>query len=266
MINYNDLSNEAKAEIINKLYWEDNLSFKDIADKLHTYANKILRDANKFGIKKKNKSQAQKNALKTGRIQHPTKGKVRTEEEKTSIGLGVMKSWDNMNKETLKQKKIIFQQLWSQKSKEEKNDMLKKANTAVRKTSKVGSKLEHFILNYLINIGFKTEFHKEQILVNTKLQIDIFLPTLNIAIEIDGPSHFSPVWGEDALVKNMSYDKKKTGLILGKGYKLIRIKQTKDFSKARALVICDKLKNAIELLNQDKTTNIVEIGDSDAQS
>lgn len=266
MKNYDDLSDEAKANLINKLYWEENLSFKDIASKHNTYANKILRDAKKLGIKRKNKSEAQKNALQTGRIQHPTKGKIRTEEEKQNIGLGVMKSWDSMDESQIKQKRIVAQKLWDQKSDDEKMNMLQKANLAVRKTSKVGSKLEHFVLNYLIDNGFKTEFHKEQILANTKLQIDIFLPTLNIAIEIDGPSHFAPVWGEDALAKNISYDKKKTGLILGKGYKLIRIRQTKDFSKARALLICDDLKNAIKLLTKDKTTNTIEIGDSDAQS
>ena len=89
--------------------------------------------------------------------------------------------------------------------------------------------LTRFILDSLLQDGYKVDFHKEQSLLNTKLQIDLFLPSMNTAIEIDGPSHFLPVWGEDALAKNISYDQKKQGLILGKGLALIRIKQTKDF-------------------------------------
>jgi very-short-patch-repair endonuclease len=72
------------------------------------------------------------------------------------------------------------------------------------------------------------------------------LPNLNIAIEVDGPSHFLPVWGEDTLNKNKQYDNKKTGLILGKGLVLIRIKQTKEFSKARASILYDELNKYIK--------------------
>ena len=76
---------------------------------------------------------------------------------------------------------------------------------------------------------------------------------MGIAIEIDGPSHFLPVWGEDALKKNISYDQKKQGLILGRGLTLIRIKQTKDFSKARAQQTCDNLYLLINSIDTTKT-------------
>jgi hypothetical protein len=264
MKNYNDLSDAAKMDMINELYTKLNTSFRDIADKYNTYPNKILRDAKRLGIKIKTKSEAQKNALQTGKHKHPTKGRERSETEKQNIGMSVMKTWDELGEEELKKKKLVYQELWNKKSDDEKANMLHKANLAVRHSSKVGSKLEHFVLNFLIDQGFKTEFHKEHILANTKLQIDIFLPTMNIAIEIDGPSHFAPVWGEDVLQKNIVYDKKKAGLLIGKGYKLIRIKQTKDFSKARANLICSNLLVSLKNLDKNKSnTNIIEIGDTD---
>jgi very-short-patch-repair endonuclease len=108
------------------------------------------------------------------------------------------------------------------------------------------------------------DFHKEQTLSNTKLQIDIFIPSLNVAIEIDGPSHFLPVWGDDTLQKNIKYDNKKTGLVLGKGCALIRIKQTRDFSNARAEILWEKLS---EILSSIKTKfpnpqdRLINIGD-----
>ena len=115
--------------------------------------------------------------------------------------------------------------------------------------------LEKFILNSLLSDGYKVIFHQEQTLSNTKLQIDIMIPSINTAIEIDGPSHFLPVWGDEALERNVKYDQKKEGLIIGKGLYLIRIQQTKDFSKTRALLVYDKLKNALEQIKNNTNKN-----------
>ena len=52
-------------------------------------------------------------------------------------------------------------------------------------------------------------------------------------------------------VKLPKYDKKKTGLIIGKGLALIRIKQLSDFSKTRALVIYKKLSEAIDVVKNN---------------
>jgi len=79
---------------------------------------------------------------------------------------------------------------------------------------------------------------------------------MNIAIEVDGPSHFLPVWGDEVLAKNIKYDQKKTGLILGKGLKLIRIKQTHDFSQARSLGVYEKLIQAISQIKLSNTKSI----------
>ena len=152
---------------------------------------------------------------------------------------------------------------WENKSEDEKEFILKQANAAVRESSKTGSKLEKFLFKELLSDGLVVEFHKEQSILNTKLQIDLFVPTLNLAIEVDGPSHFEPVWGDDALSRNKKYDNKKTGLMIGKGLFLIRIKQEKEFSKARAILVLNKLRSSIEqiksgIVNQDK---VIYIGD-----
>ena len=64
------------------------------------------------------------------------------------------------------------------------------------------------------------------------------------------------MWGTDTLAKNQKYDQKKTGLILGKGLNLIRIKQTHDFSKARAYTVYQKLISAISTMANSKTRSI----------
>lgn len=262
-MNYSKLSKQQKADLINKLYIKENQSFADIAALCNTYANKIRRDALSFNIPIRNKSDAQKNALNTGKHKHPTKGQERSEIVKNKIGNSVMESWDNLSDSELQNRKKIAKKNWEKLTEDEKEAMQRSATTAVRVASKVGSKLEKFLLNALLKDGYSVDFHKEQSLVNTKLQIDIFLPALTIAIEVDGPSHFSPVWGQDSLNKTITYDQKKEGLIIGKGWHLIRIKQTKDFSNARARNCYSKLCEAISSIktSSDKTIKSLTIED-----
>lgn len=248
---YNNLSDIDKKALIEKLYLHENKSLQDIAKQYNTYANKIRRDAKSFGIKMRNKSEAQKNALKTGNHKHPTKGTTRSQETKDKIGYKILDNWSNMTDTELENRKEKAKKNWEALSQDQKDLMLKSANNAVRLTSKVGSKLEKYLLNFLLENNIKVDFHKEQTLSNTKLQIDLFLPSIDTAIEIDGPSHFLPVWGNDTLKKNIVYDNKKQGLIVGRGWVLIRIKQTKDFSKSRAKIIGNKLLNIIRTI-QDK--------------
>jgi very-short-patch-repair endonuclease len=61
-------------------------------------------------------------------------------------------------------------------------------------------------------------------------------------IEVDGPSHFLPVWGEDRLQKQMKADLDKNGLILSKGFVMIRIKALKT---RLSLVDEEDLKNLV---------------------
>lgn len=254
-------NDKEKASIIHEMYIIKRMSFYDIANNLGTYANRIRRDAKKFNIPIRDKSSAQKNALTTGKHSHPTKGKQRPNDTKTKIGKGVMENWENLSEKEKQKRKIVSKQLWEKLSDDEKEARLKAANIAVRKTSKVGSKLEHFLLENLTQDGYKVEFHKEQNLSNTKLQIDLYLPTMGIAIEVDGPSHFEPVWGDDSLQKNKKSDKKKSGLIIGKGLKLIRLRQTHDFSKTRANLLYEKLQQIIKDKTSFDNTKIITIED-----
>lgn len=258
---YAELSEYDKKNILIKLYNDEKLSFASIAKQYNTYANKVRRDAKKFGIEIRDKSEAQKNALETGSHKHPTKGQKRSEHTKQQIGVSVMKAWDDLTDNELDARKEQSRKKWESLDQNTKDNILKMANEAVRLASKTGSKLEKYLLNKLINDSYKVDFHKEQTLSNTKLQIDLFLPTMNLAIEVDGPSHFEPVWGDDSLKRNKKYDNKKEGLIIGKGWHLIRIKQTKDFSKTRADVIYNELIQAIKDIKGQTTSQRIIIKD-----
>lgn len=259
---YNQYDDVQKKQIIQRMYIDEKKSFQDIATEYGTYANRIRRDAKKFNIKIRDKSDAQKNALNTGKHKHPTKGTQRSSDTKNKIGQKIIQSWEKMEDSKKEARRNKAKELWNSLTQDEKQERLISANKAVRQSSKVGSKLEHFLLNSLIKDNYKVNFHQEQILSNTKLQLDLFIPALSIAIEVDGPSHFLPVWGEDSLQKNIKYDSKKSGLIIGKGLKLIRIKQKHDFSNARAHRVYSKLKSILDdYATFFKQSNIIEIED-----
>ena len=254
--NYTKLTDKEKKQLIYDLYYNNNMSYAVIAEKYGTYPNRIRRDAKKFNIKPRNKSQAQKNALETGTIKHPTQGKLRTEEEKDKIGMSMYNHWKDIDDDERESRREKSRDNWFKIGDDKRKQIADKATEAVREASVKGSKLEHFLLEALINDGYKVDFHKEQTLANTRLQIDLFLTTMNIAIEVDGLSHFAQVWGQKSLDRNKRADAKKTGLILGKGWKIVRIKHDKDFSKAYAKILYSKLIGAINELNTTNKTNL----------
>ena len=104
-MNYNNLNDNDKKAFLQQKYETEKKSFGDIAKETGTYANKIRRDAIKLNVKIRDKSEAQKNALDSGKTQHPTKGKERPEQTKNKIGHSVLKSWEKLSESQLKDRK-----------------------------------------------------------------------------------------------------------------------------------------------------------------
>ena len=72
-------------------------------------------------------------------------------------------------------------------------------------------------------MGYEVVMHKKG-LVEGNFEIDLLLPELNTIIEIDGPQHFLPIFGEDRLAEVVKMDSIKNGLLIGKGFCVVRIK------------------------------------------
>lgn len=210
------------------LYVEDNKSTYEIAEGMNTYPNKVRRVLIKHGIVLKSKSEAQKNAISNGTAMHPTSGKTRTHEEKLKISSGLKKYWENMSDDLYASRIKSAKNRWESMSELEKENMMCSAIKAIQLAGKEGSKLEKFLRVELERNGYKVEFHKKNLIPNANLEIDMYIPQLKAIIEIDGPSHFLPIWGEEKLQKQIKADFDKTGLILSKGYVVIRIKNMLD--------------------------------------
>ena len=110
---YQKMTEHQKRKLINKLYVDQKQSFGEIAKEYKTYPNKVRRDAIKYGISIRSKSDAQKNVLQQGKANHPTKGKKRSEEEKNKISLGMHQSWNELSDKERNKRKMQSKKNWN---------------------------------------------------------------------------------------------------------------------------------------------------------
>lgn len=251
---------ETNKQTIIDMYINQNLSTYIIAEKMNTYHQKITRYLKKWGIPLKNKSQAQKLALDSGRFTHPTKGMMRSAEVKNKISASMADAWDKIS-DTEKQKRSEkARENWNNLTDVEKNTLQDSAHKAIRVSAKEGSKLEKYLYQNLMYKGFQVVFHKKELIPNNKLEVDIFVTDKKTAIEIDGPSHFLPIWGEDKLLKTKSSDMQKAGLLNGYGYNLIRVKQVvKNVSAFQSRRTLDELNTVLSSIDVSEAPKFIEI-------
>lgn len=224
------LTLEKKTKFLGAVFNDCKMSIPEIAKLCNTYPNKIRRMLHKCGYTTRSRSEAQTLAIAQGRHPHPTKGTKRSTDTKIAISEAVSKVWNNLTVEEQQRRSQLGKDQWNAMSKLEQQLLRDKANDGIRKAAKHGSKLERYILTELLALGYIVDFHREQMVKNEKLQVDLFLPKLHVVIEIDGPSHFMPIWGEEMLQKSQAADLQKDGLLLDMGYCVLRVQQRKGLS------------------------------------
>ena len=214
------------------MYNKKNMSTYEIAKVLDTYPNKIRRTLIKNGYELKDKSQAQKVALAEGRSSHPTKGKKRSKQEKVKISSSLVGYWEDMSDKERKRRSKMAKANWKSMTAQQKEDMRSKVIAAIQLAATNGSKLEQFFKKSLNDAVFAVNMH-QMIIPSENLEIDLYIPELKTIIEVDGPSHFLPIWGEEKLQKQINADLRKSGALLSKGYIVIRIKSLGQESLAK---------------------------------
>ena len=223
--------NDFEQKVIS-LYNDKNQSTYEIAKQLDTYPNKIRRTLIKHGYELKDKSAAQKAALKSGRSSHPTAGKARTDAEKIAISQSLVNYWGEMSDKEKARRVKQAKNNWKNMSVKQKEEMRSKGIAAIRTAAKEGSKMERWVKERLEKAGFFVKAHV-LIIPSENLEIDLYIPDLKTIIEVDGPSHFLPIWGEEKLQKQLNADLRKSGALLSKGYAVIRLKSLGQESLAK---------------------------------
>lgn len=234
-------------EELDKMYNKELMSYRKIAKKYGVSPGKVQRQCLKFGFEKRDRADAQKLSLEQN---HPTKGRKRTAEEKLKIGQGISKNWSNLTEEELTERKKTHRAAWDRLPESKKKEIHEEANKKIRETIKGGSKLERYIHEQLLRAGYFVHFHSV-ILVNEKLEVDIYLPKNRIVIEVDGPSHFEPIFGQETLERNQKADQQKDSLVINNGMCIIRVQHQNTVSNIKRIKFWEVLHKCLKKLEQN---------------
>lgn len=234
-------------------YFNEQKSIVAIAEELNTYPNKIKRMIIKNGKQLRDKSEAQKLALSSGRHTHPTEGTERPEETKRNIAKGVSKHWHSLSKDEKKRFSDLAKKNWEKITPQKKKEILDAASEGIREAAKNGSKIERFFLTELKLLGYNVIWHANDVVPNTKLVVDLWVPDIATAIEIDGLSHYEPIWGEDSFAQTKRADQEKNGALMTIKANIIRIKSVK--KNVSKLMLEKSLPQLLKLLEQASKTH-----------
>jgi len=201
--------------------YESGKSVPELAEEYGTYPLKICRLIRSSGGKLRSKSESQKLALDKGRAVHPTNGPNFTEEKRLELSDKMHNIYLGYSKEKKKEISEKCQSSYNSRSEEEKDNLRKLSHAAILKSSREGSKMEHFFFDKLTEDGYNIVFHKKGFILNDHLEIDLLIPAMKVAIEVDGIYHYENIHGD--LRKVNKKDDEKNGLLIGAGYVVIRI-------------------------------------------
>lgn len=199
-------------------------SLQQIAQEQGTYVNKVKRALKYHHIPIRNIGQAQVVALKTGRAKHPTQGKPREANVKDKISKRVAEAWQKMPEQKKEELRRKASEKWDNYSDYKKDRMIHLAAKGIRRSAERGSKLERYLIYELQHAGYNVDFHALVVPNNNKMEVDILIKSFKVAIEIDGPAHYLPIYGEDRLSRRKKADSDKNGLLLAHGYTIIRVR------------------------------------------
>lgn len=246
---------EINEEEARRLYQEEGLSMRQVATKMGVPLATLSRFMKKHGISSRDKAEAQKNYLKDH--EHQMQGKKHSDSTKQKISKGLGEFWDKLSeedKEELK-KKIgsAWRRKWQQMSDVDRRSMMESLSNKAKETQGNGSRLERFVAEELRQRGYTVEERSTHYTAGKQFEVDIALPKERIAIEIDGPTHFLPIHGEDHLKEQQERDARKDELITSAGMNMLRIRDNNGpLSKVRI----DRIEQAIKEIKADGRTSV----------
>jgi len=207
-----------------KKKYEAGKSIRDLCKEYDSYPSQIQNLLKRAGTKMRTKAQAQSLNIKTGKVSHPTKGTKRTHKTKLQISQKLHEQWGDMPNEEKMRRAGVSKENWDSRTIEQKEEFMTSAHKAIREAADNGSKMEHWLVSEINKAGFSALHHKGRMLSNVKLEVDILVSDIKTVIEVDGPSHQEPIWGEESFARRQKSDLEKNGLLLKKGYVIIRFK------------------------------------------
>lgn len=244
---------------VRRLIEVEKLSTYKVAERIGCNQSHIVRMIAKYNkqnpnnpIKKRNKSEAQKNYIKQSG-KHQREGTHHDDATKDLISDRMKDFYDSEEGQAVKDKISEFrQQEWAEKSADERAAILEDLHEANRAKMRAGegSNFENFLAEQLEEGGYFVEQRTKTWTPGQKFHVDIALPNEKIIIEVDGPTHWAPIYGEDELIKVQNKDAKKDAVLHGNGWHVLRV-QDGSGSTTRA-----RFKRVLDVIEQIKYTKV----------
>lgn len=203
--------------------YNEGLSLRDIGERVGVSASTVCRKLKKGGhLRSKNEAAALR--VENGTFESPTQDKKRSKVEKDQIARGRARAWKELDETTVESLRNGARERWNAMTDEKKEEIQKLAGAALQAVSVEGSKFEKHLYKHLVSAGYNAVLHKKGLVDGENYEIDLYLPDQKVVIEIDGPHHFLPIFGEEKLQKTMKFDSIKNGKLLSLGLCVIRLK------------------------------------------
>jgi very-short-patch-repair endonuclease len=240
---------------IRDLYIEKGLSMRAIAKRLDVTLATLSRFMKRHGIVARTKAQAQRNYLKDH--DHQMKGRRHTDAAKRKISSSLGEFWEGLTEEQRDEVKrkigSAWRRKWAAMSEQARKLMMEDLASKAKGAQGKGSRLERFIAEELRKRGYVIEERSTNYTAGKDFEVDLALPVEMIAIEVDGPTHFLPIYGEDHLKQQQERDARKDEMINAVGYNVLRVR---DNNGPLSQLRIDKIEQAIEEINEDGRTSV----------
>lgn len=234
---------------LHRFYFEERLSFKQIADRFGVTESAVRYQFQKAGFTPRTKSEAQKIYLENN--PHQRKGLPHTKETKELLSRTVEAYWQNNEQKKLESLKKR-QDWWSSLSDSEKERRISLMNDGAKQRAGKGGKFENRLAEYLQVNGYVVEQRTNRYTPGYAFQVDLALPEINLLIEVDGPVHYRVVYTEADLIQHQERDAKKNEKIIDGGLDILRVRTSKTtLTEAKCRRVLNKINEIIEF-NENK--------------
>lgn len=243
-----------KAKIIQertlrRLYLDEGLSLRKIAAQLQRPLSTVNKYMKKYGIDRRSKSGAQSLFLENN--DHPMQGKHHSQETKDQISGTLGAFWNDLDdakrEEYRERVGSGWKRKWAAMSDGEKTNMIAELNAAGRAKQGQGSRFERFVAAELNKRGYAVEIRTHNYMPSAKFEVDIALARQGVMIEVDGPTHFMDIYGEDALKRQQEKDAEKDEYLTQAGFGVLRVQ---DNNGPLSQVRIERITNKIEEMTE----------------
>lgn len=240
---------------VRRLYQDQGMSMRAVADRLEVSLATLSRFMKKKGIVSRSKAQAQKNFLVHN--DHQMKGRSHSDDTKKKISKGLGEFWDSLSEDQVEELKRKIGSAWKRKwesmSESERRLTMEGLSSKAKEAQGLGSRFERFISEELRTRGYIVEERSTNYTAGKSFEVDIALPKERVAIEVDGPTHFLPIYGDEALAQQQARDARKDEMINSAGYSVLRVR---DNNGPLSQLRIDRIEESIKEIAANDTVSV----------